>query len=126
MNPHLKSLRFAKYQARDAETMASFAQAIKQLPVILSLEFESCFNDIQAFKIQEGLYTGLKRRKRPIRKLKMQDMKLSDLNLFQACAFANKGYVCDELTLSSAVLEPSRGFTAELTGGILSGLVNKL
>ena len=39
LNPHLKYLRFANYQARDDETMASFAQAIKQLPVIISLDF---------------------------------------------------------------------------------------
>ena len=106
--------------------MASFAQAIKQLPVIISLDFCNCFNDIAAFKFQEALYTSLKRRKRPIRKLRLQEMKLSDVNLFQACAFANKGYVSEELILGSTVLEPTTGFTAQLTGGILSSLVNKM
>jgi len=126
LNPHLRFLSFSNFECLSDEVMGCFVAALRSIPVISSLEFYNCFGDIHRYKLQEQLFVSLKRRKKPIRKLAIKGLKFNDVNLFEACAFANKGYICDELALiDSFVVKSSSKKDPEPQESMLSSFFGK-
>ena len=95
------------------------------MPVIDELEFENCFSDMLYYRLQDELFTNLKRRKRPIRRFKLKNMFFEEVNLFEACAFANKGLICDELALVNSNVIESKEKVTSSSGGMLGSLLGR-